>query len=121
MKSTLTWSMRDFIDGKARIRAAFKHAGDVLESGKFKAAFPGVDRDFHLTQCTTVANFGTFLPKFYMDIAGGDLYCKFEQFWIEIEAGPLENGENARALWTKIENKLKASSESWLARVALEK
>jgi len=44
-----------------------------------------------------------------------------EQFWIEIEAGPLGNAENARALWTKIEGKLKASSESWLARVALEK
>jgi hypothetical protein len=56
-----------------------------------------------------------------MSIVGGDPYCKFEQFWIEIEAGLLENGENARALWTKIENKLKASSESWLARVALEK
>ncbi|KAG0298187.1 RNA-binding protein 4F [Linnemannia gamsii] len=72
-------------DGKAKIRAAFKHAGDVLES------------------------------------VGGDIYCKFEQYWIEIEAGPLESGENARALWTKIENRLKASSESWLARVALER
>lgn len=56
-----------------------------------------------------------------INIVGGDPYCKFEQFWIEIEAGPLENGGNARALWTKIESKLKASSESWLARVALEK
>ncbi|KAG0310995.1 RNA-binding protein 4F [Linnemannia gamsii] len=71
--------------GKTKIRAAFEHAGAVLDS------------------------------------VGGDPYCKFEQFWIEIEAGLLENGENARALWTKIENKLKASSESWLARVALEK
>ncbi|KAF9137019.1 Splicing factor [Linnemannia schmuckeri] len=71
-------------DGKAKIRAAFEHAGDVLQS------------------------------------VGGDPFCKFEQFWIEIEAGPLENGENARALWTKIESKLKTSSESWLARVALE-
>ncbi|KAG0206204.1 RNA-binding protein 4F [Mortierella sp. NVP41] len=72
-------------DGKAKIRAAFEHARDVLDS------------------------------------VGGDPYCKLEQFWIEIEAGPLENAENARALWTKIEGKLKASSESWLARVALEK
>ncbi|KAK5823056.1 hypothetical protein F5H01DRAFT_333468 [Linnemannia elongata] len=72
-------------DGKTKIRAAFEHAGAVLES------------------------------------VGGDPYCKFEQFWIEIEAGPLENGDNARAMWTKIESKLKASSESWLARVALEK
>ncbi|KAF9541032.1 RNA-binding protein 4F [Mortierella hygrophila] len=72
-------------DGKAKIRAAFEHAGVVLES------------------------------------VGGDPYCKIEQFWIEIEAGPLENKENARALWARIESKLKASSESWLARVALEK
>ncbi|KAF9901075.1 RNA-binding protein 4F [Linnemannia zychae] len=72
-------------DGKARIRAAFEHARDVLDS------------------------------------VGGDPYCNFEQFWIEIEAGPLENRDNARALWTKIESKLKASSESWLARVALER
>ncbi|KAF9100385.1 RNA-binding protein 4F [Mortierella sp. GBA35] len=72
-------------DGKAKVRAAFEHARDVLDS------------------------------------VGGDPYCKLEQFWIEIEAGPLENAENARALWTKIEGKLKASSESWLARVALEK
>ncbi|KAF9920650.1 Splicing factor [Linnemannia zychae] len=72
-------------DGKSKIRAAFEHARDILDS------------------------------------VGGDPYCKFEQLWIEIEAGPLENGENARALWTKIESKLKSSSDSWLARVALER
>ncbi|KAF9133230.1 Splicing factor [Mortierella sp. 14UC] len=49
-------------DGKAKIRAAFDHARDILKS------------------------------------VGGDPYCKFEQFWIEIEAGPLENKDNARAL-----------------------
>ncbi|KAF8934884.1 Splicing factor [Haplosporangium gracile] len=81
-------------DGKAKIRAAFEHAGDVLESGEDE---------------NRVTN-----------LVGGDPYCKFEQFWIEVEVGFLENGENARALWTKIESKLKTSSESWLARVALE-
>ncbi|KAG0375227.1 RNA-binding protein 4F [Mortierella sp. AD032] len=71
--------------GKTKIRAAFEHARDVIDS------------------------------------VGGDPYCKLEQLWIEIEAGPLANGDNARSLWTKIEGKLKASSESWLSRVAMEK
>jgi hypothetical protein len=107
------------IDGKTKIRAAFEHAGAVLESGEYKAQLPGVDHDLHLIQVIAMTNSVTF--SFNINIVGGDPYCKFEQFWIEIEAGPLENGENARALWTKIESKLKASSESWLARVALEK
>ncbi|KAG0278386.1 RNA-binding protein 4F [Linnemannia exigua] len=71
--------------GKSKVRAAFEHARDVIDS------------------------------------VGGDPYCKLELFWIEIEAGPLENRDNARSLWTKIEGKLKASSESWLSRVAMEK
>jgi hypothetical protein len=61
MKWTLTWSIFDVLDGKTKIRAAFEHAGAVLDSGNSRLIFPSVDHDLHLIQLAMVANFNVLL------------------------------------------------------------